>query len=411
MDRIVELDRSKLVFYSGGYHDYLEARAERMASERKTESARLNLLRRETAWMRRGAPARTTKAKARVQRYADLSDAAPAELPVELVYEIPPGPRLGSRVITVKGITKSYGGKLVVPPLDLELGPGTRLGVVGPNGAGKTTLLRMLFGQLEPDAGTRSVGETVQFMGIDQLRDDLDPDLTVTETLVGRGAVVQVGERSVRVESFLDKWGFPARAHHTPVGKLSGGERARLLLARLMSAGGNVLFLDEPTNDLDLPTLRALEEALMEFPGSLVVVSHDRWFLDRVATLILYLDGEGGARVHHGDLSSLLEELAAERRAATRPKAAAPKPTAKQSREPEARAKRISPWEQQELEQVEARIGELETQIGALDERLADPELYNEPRARAEELQASRAELDGELATLYGRWEELEALR
>ena len=420
VDRIVELDRGKLVGYGGGYHEYLEARAARMAAEQKAESARLNQLRRETAWMRRGAPARTTKAKARIQRYEQLAGSAPAELPVELIYEIPPGPRLGSKVLEVKGITKSFGGRVVVPPLDLELSSGTRLGVVGPNGAGKSTLLSLLNGELEGDAGTRAVGDTVQFMGIDQLRAELDPELTVTETIVGRGAIVQVAGRSIRIESFLDKWGFPARAQHTLVSKLSGGERARLLLARLMTAEGNVLFLDEPTNDLDLATLRALEEALMAFPGAVVVVSHDRWFLDRVATQILYLDGHGGARLHHGDLSGLLEQLARERKRdreveATRTKeakgaraaAGAPKDRAKDA----SRARRIAPWEQKELAQVEARIAEVEAELAAIDERLADPELYDGPRAAAEELQAARSELDSELAGAYARWEELEALR
>ncbi len=410
VDRIVELDRGQLVSYVGGYHDYVEARAARMEREQRAESSRLNLLRRETAWMRRGAPARTSKSKARIQRYEQLVEAGPAELPVELVYEFPPGPRLGTRVLSTVGITKSYGGTVVVPPLDLELAPGTRLGIVGPNGAGKTTLLRLLLGELEPDGGERSVGETVRFMGVDQLRGELDLDVSVAETVAGRSAVVKVGDRTVRIESFLDKWGFPARMHQTPIGRLSGGERARVLLAKLMSADGNVLFLDEPTNDLDLATLRALEEALLAFPGSAVVVSHDRWFLDRVATQILYLDGRGGARLHHGDLSSLLEDLARERKAAATPKTRkAPKAPATATRK--AKPRRITPWQQRELDEVEQRIAEIEDELGKVDQRLADPELYKGSAPELESFQARRVELAAELAERYARWEELEALR
>ena len=410
VDRIVELDRGELVSYTGGYGEYLEARTARLDREQKAESSRQILLRRETAWMRRGPPARTTKSKARIQRYERLVDSRAADLPVELVYEIPPGPRLGARVLEVSGITKSYDGRVIVPPLDLELGPGTRLGIVGPNGAGKTTLLNLLLGELEPDGGERRVGETVRFMGIDQQRSELDPDLSVAETIAGRGGIVKVGDRTVRVESFLDKWGFPARLHNTPIHRLSGGERSRVLLAKLLSKGGNVLFLDEPTNDLDLSTLRALEEALLAYPGSVIVVSHDRWFLDRVATMILYLDGQGGARLHHGDVSSLLEKLARERAATTPAKGrkAEGAPTRSKSA---SKPKRLSPWQQKELAGVENRIGEIETELAAIDERLADPALYDGPRAEVDAIQESRATLDGELATLYGRWEELEALR
>ena len=410
VDRIVELDRGRLLSYVGGYGDYLEARAARLDQEQRAESARLNLLRRETAWMRRGAPARTSKSKARIQRFHELAEAAPAELPVELVYEFPPGPRLGTRVLATKGITKAYDGVVVVPPLDLELGAGARLGIVGPNGAGKTTLLSLLLGELEPDAGERTVGETVRFMGVDQLRADLDLELSVAETVAGRSAVVKVGERTVRVESFLDKWGFPARARQTPIGRLSGGERARVLLAKLMSADGNVLFLDEPTNDLDLATLRALEEALLAFQGSAVVVSHDRWFLDRVATQILYLDGRGGARVHHGDLSSLLEKLAPR----------APGDTRIQAEEAAESANRAALWPSRDASRLGNSASSTKPSSASARSRPRSRastnawptrRFYKGARADLEQLQRQRSELETELATRYARWEELEALR
>ena len=419
VDRIVEIDRGELHAYEGGYGDYLVQRAARLEREAQAESARLNLLRRETAWMRRGAPARTTKAKARVQRYEELAAAIPTDLPAELVFEIPPGPRLGSRVLLTRGITKGYDGRTVVPPLDLELVPGDRLGIVGPNGAGKTTLVKLLLGELEPDGGEREVGETVRFMAVDQLRGELDPDATVAETLAGRGDVVEVAGRSVRVESFLDKWGFPKRQQDTPISRLSGGERGRILLAKLLCAGGNVLVLDEPTNDLDLPTLRALEEATMAFPGAAIVVSHDRWFLDRIATKILYLDGEGGMQLHYGDLSGLLEEVRERRKESARKASADARAEGAQRRELQAqqaqtaqpKAKRITPWQEKELAELEERIPVLEARLTELDERLADPALYTGPRSELDQVRAAREEADGELTQAFERWEELEGIR
>ena len=408
VDRIVELDRGRLIEYDGGYDEFLRARAGRLERERKDEASRQLLLRRETAWIRRGPPARTTKSKTRIQRYEDLVASAPDLTPDDLEFTIPPGPRLGARVLKLEGATKSFDGRLIVPPLDLELAAGTRLGVVGPNGAGKTTLANLLLGELPLDGGTREVGETVTFMGIDQQRKELDPMQTVEETVAGKSDVVRAGERLVHVRSFLDRFGFPAREQTKLVSQLSGGERSRVLLAKLLCAGGNVLVIDEPTNDLDLGTLRSLEEALLLFPGAAVIVSHDRWFLDRVATQILYLDGAGGARLHYGDLSSLLEEVAEARRAAARPR---PKPAPVQERAERPKQRGIAPWEERELQELEERIGALEEEVAGLDARLADPELYTGPRDEAERVQADRAEKASELAALYPRWEELEGLR
>jgi ABC transport system ATP-binding/permease protein len=421
VDRIVELDRGLLFESEGGYAEYLAARAARLSSEGRAEQARLGLLRREAAWMHRGPPARTTKARARIHRYEALAAGAPLEGPAELELAIPPGPRLGTRVVTLAGVAKRFAGRPVLPPLDLELAAGERLGVVGPNGAGKTTLLRLILGQLEPDLGTRVVGETVRFMGIDQERSDLDPARTVVEEVAGRGDVVRTDERTVRVQGFLCRFGFPPARQTTRIADLSGGERSRVLLAKLLCAGGNVLVLDEPTNDLDLATLRALEEALIAFPGAVVCVSHDRWFLDRVATRILHLDGRGGARIHHGDVSSLLAELAAEGKedaakaggkSPARPAdGTAAGPPAAQAPPRPGRARRIAPWEQKELDELEGHIAALEAELAELDRRLSDPALYQGPRAELERLQARRAELDLLLAQRYERWETLEALR
>src|SRR5688572_22414953 len=233
--------------------------------------------------MRRGPPARTTKAKARIRRYGELVGAAAVPLPEELEFSIPSGPRLGARVIELSGVSKRFDGRVVVPPLDLELGPGDRLGIVGPNGAGKTTLLKLILGELASDSGTREVGATVRFALMDQLKDALDPDERVSAALAGASDVIEVGGRTLRVEAYLDRFGLAVTQQRSLVRHLSGGEKSRLQLARLIARGGNVLVLDEPTNDLDLATLRVLEEALVLFEGTALLVSHDRWFLDRVA--------------------------------------------------------------------------------------------------------------------------------
>jgi ATP-binding cassette subfamily F protein uup len=409
-DRIVELDRGELFSFSGGYSEYLEARAERLAAEAKAESTRLNLLRRETAWMRRGPPARTTKAKARIRRYGELVEGAPIARAEDLELALPAGPRLGARVVQLRGVTKRFGSRTVVPKLELELQPGQRLGIVGPNGAGKTTLLRLILGELEPDAGEREIGATVRFARMDQLKGELELERRVSEAVAGKGETVTVDGRTQRIESFLERFGLGMAQQRSLVRDLSGGEKSRLQLAKLFSQGGNVLVLDEPTNDLDLGTLRALEEALLFFEGAALIVSHDRWFLDRVATQVLYLDGEGGARLHHGDMSALLSALAAEK-AARRADDLAARPAAPSPQKSAPKPKRITPWQQKELAEIEARIPGVEAEIAGLDARLADRALYTGKRPEVLAVQARRAELAEELRGLFARWEELEALR
>ncbi|MGQ0553302.1 MAG: ABC-F family ATP-binding cassette domain-containing protein [Planctomycetota bacterium] len=422
VDRILEVDRGRMIAYDGGYAEYLEARAVRLANETHAEDARLNLLRRETAWMRRGPPARTTKPKARIHRYETLVADVPTPTAADLELVIPPGPRLGTKVLEAKGISKRFGARQVLPLLDLEVGQGSRLAIVGPNGAGKSTLLRILLGELAPDTGTVTVGETVRFMGIDQQRSDLDPGKTLAEEVAGRSDLVSVDGRPVRVEGFLERFGFPVRIQHTLIGNLSGGERNKVLLAKLLCAGGNVLVLDEPTNDLDLATLRALEEALLIFPGSVLIVSHDRWFIDRVATQILHLDGEGGARLHTGDLSSLIERLKQEAQA-RRTGGAGARSAQKASAAGQggasaggvARASstgpRLSSKEIKELAGLEQQIAKAEAAVAAADEKLADTALYAGPRAALDKLVARRAQSAAALAQLMARWEQLEARR
>ena len=405
--RTVEIDRGHLVSYEGSYNDYLTQRAHRLELERKGEQTRLNLLRRETAWMRRGPPARTSKSKARISRYHALVDAGVETGPGELDFRIPPGPRLGERVVELVGVRKAFGERVIIPHLDFELRRGDRLGIVGPNGAGKTTFLELCTGRLTPDAGEVKRGSTVAFSVIDQARRDLDPGKTVLEEIAGHNDHVMIGDRAVRIEGFLERFLFSGEMIRTRIADLSGGERNRVLLAKLLSAGGNVLVLDEPTNDLDLMTLRVLEEALVAFPGAVLVVSHDRYFLDRVATRIAYFDGAGGLRLHEGDLSLLLEALArekVEKTAARRPRTA--KAPAIRDDRP-----RLSWDEKKELAGIPAIIEAREKTLAEIDARLADPTLYEDGRDEIPTLTTTRAATQAELDELYARWQELESIR
>jgi ATP-binding cassette subfamily F protein uup len=410
VDRVLELDDGELHEYAGGYRGYLVQRAERLEHEAKAESSRLNTLRRETEWMKRGPPARTTKAKARIHQYEALVAKAPPPSAAELEFALPEGPRLGDFVLRLRGAAVAFGSRQVLRPFDLEIGPGERVGIVGRNGSGKTTLLQLCQGLLPPSSGTVAVGPTVRFAAIDQGRSELHADKTVLQEVSGGNDYVAVGGRSQRVETFLEQFLFPGASKHARIGTLSGGERNRVLLAKLLCRGGNVIVLDEPTNDLDLASLRALEDALLQFPGSLLVVSHDRWFLDRVATRIVHLDGTGGARVHEGDLSLLLDKLAAEAAAAAAADAEAaarsrpaPRPVAPP------KPRKLSTREQQELAALPAQIEQTEAELVRVDRELADPQLYTAAgRDRFDGLAAARKELTGRIQQLYARWQELE---
>ena len=411
VDRIVEFDGGVLHEYDGGYRAFLVQRAARLEQEASAESARLNTLRRETEWVKRGPPARTTKAKARIDRHAALLAKAPPPAAADLLFAIPEGPRLGDFVLRLRGVGKRFGDRTVLRPFDLDIGPGERLGIVGPNGAGKTTLLKLCLGLLTPDQGSVAQGPTVRFASIDQGRSALSPDKTVLQEVSGGNDYVAVGGRTQRVETFLEQFLFPGAMKHARIGSLSGGERNRVLLAKLLCASGNVLALDEPTNDLDLMSLRALEDALLAFPGTVLVVSHDRWFLDRVATRIVRLDGTGRARVHEGDLSLLLDKLADEAEVARAAAAAAARPKAAAQAPAAPKAKKLSTREQKELAELPARIEAAERELQQVDARLAEPGLYTAAkRGEFDALTAQRKTLPDAIAALYARWEELEAI-
>jgi ATP-binding cassette subfamily F protein uup len=415
VDRIVEIDRGKLYAYEGGYGEYLVARQDRLHSERKTEETRQNQLRRETEWMRRGPPARSTKAKARVARFHKLVDSKKAPVAPPMEFAIPAGPQLGRKVIRMFGVTKSFGDRVIIPGVDLEIERGERVGIVGPNGAGKTTMLRMMLNELEPDEGRIELGSTVKFAKMDQTRDSLNPHRSVVREIGDGNTWVMVGDRQVRVEPFLDGFCFPRSHFDTMIGKLSGGEKNRVLLAKLMLQGGNVLVLDEPTNDLDLQTLRVLEEALCNFKGTVLVVSHDRWFLDRVATRIVYLDAKGGIRLHPGSVSSLIERMKQERAASKKKREnrgdtrkGKGKASSKKAAKAAAKDKKLTWNEQEELKTLPEKIHTAEAELGEIDGEIANPEFYAKAADHVAKRTKLRARLAARVTELYARWEELE---
>jgi sulfate-transporting ATPase len=289
---ILELDRGSGIPWEGNYSSWLEQKQRRLQLEEKTESKRQRTLARELEWVRMAPRARQAKGKARLRQYEELLGEDTARQMDSVEIYIQPGPRLGDVVVEARGVRKAYGDKLLIDDLSFTLPRGGIVGVIGPNGAGKTTLFRMITGQEQPDEGTLKLGETVQLGYVDQSRDSLESDKTVWDEISGGQDEVILGKRAVPSRAYVSWFNFKGRDQQRLVGELSGGERNRVHLAKLLRGGSNVLLLDEPTNDLDVDTLRALEEALLSFAGCVVVISHDRWFLDRIATHMLAFEGE-----------------------------------------------------------------------------------------------------------------------
>jgi ATP-binding cassette ChvD family protein len=289
---ILELDRGRGVPWKGNYSSWLEQKEGRLSREEKQESARRKALQRELEWARMAPRARVAKSKARLNQYEKLASQEYEERPDELLLQIPPGPHLGDLVVRAENVRKGYGDNLLMEDLNFDLPRGGIVGIIGPNGAGKTTLFRMIVGQEKPDAGRLRVGETVVPAYVDQFRDTLEGTNTVFEEITGGAEYLMLGKRKVASRSYVAQFNFKGPDQQRKVSELSGGERNRVHLAKLLRRGGNLLLLDEPTNDLDVDTLRSLEDALLNFGGCAVVISHDRWFLDRVATHILAFEGD-----------------------------------------------------------------------------------------------------------------------
>jgi ABC transport system ATP-binding/permease protein len=431
VDRIVEINPGAgVTSFPGNYEAYLEQKYEAESLAADARHKRDRWIADELAWLRRGVEARRTKSKARIERARKLmAERGPRRAQVPELQLAPP-PRLSHKVLEAQGIVKRFGERTVLAGVDFTLQRGERIGLVGPNGAGKTTFLRVLLGELAPDAGEVVTGKRTQVAYYDQQRAKLDPDLTVYEAAGGSPAgrtggedFVALGERKVALRDYLDDLLFPPTVQKMLVKALSGGERNRLLLAKLFLEGANVLVLDEPTNDLDLVTLSVLERLLLQFDGSVLLVTHDRYFLDKVATAILAFEGDGHATRYPGnyEMYRTLKEQAQRAAATVAAEAGAEADAAPRSgRRAEAEGRgaqvarkpgKLTFKEQRELEGIEAAILDAESRQGALEATLSDPATYQKDGAAIGRLRAELDAATAEVERLYARWQELEGLR
>jgi ATPase subunit of ABC transporter with duplicated ATPase domains len=413
---MVELSDGRFFWHDGNYTDYLLAKAERQAADATIEHKRQMFLKKELAWVRQGARAQRSKQKNRFERYYDTAaqDGPTVEEDVELC--IPPPPQLGNRVVELSNLGMDLGGRTLFRGFNFTFENGQRIGVAGRNALGKTTLLKVIIGELKPTEGTVKVGQLTKFNYVDQGRLQLREERTALEEISDGTEFVIFGDGKLSLRAYLKRFLFADDRIMTQVKYLSGGERSRLLLARILKNGGNFLILDEPTNDLDLPTLRVLEEALIAFPGVVLVVSHDRYFLNRVCTDILAFEGDGEISRSVGDYDYYLEKkqrLAKEvaRQSATfvsTNKSAAPfqLTTPKGSK-----TRKLSFKEQRELEGTETVIHDVDEEIVRIERLFASPDFHRTHATQTNQLTAALSAAKKKLAQLYARWEELEAIK
>ncbi len=407
--RILELAWGHLHSYPGGYDNFLQQKAQREADAEVQEHRRLSFIRREAAWIHRGPKARGTKSRSRIQRYEAAVNREELKRERDVAMILPEPAPLGNIVVSLQHITVSRGGKVLFRDLSFDFEPGSRLGIVGRNGLGKTSLLNVILGRLAPDNGRVRVGQRTRFNYADQQRVLLNNEKTVFDE-VGEGKdFVSLGNHRITLWAYLKRFLFSDDEIHTKVGQLSGGERSRIVLAKILKRGGNFLILDEPTNDLDLSTLRVLEEALASFPGCVVVVSHDRYFLNRVCTGILAFEGDALVHYRPGDY----DEYAAKRRrpAGQGPGNRKPRPPGRKANPSRTPARKPTYKEQLEWERIEETILEAEARVADLETRFSDPEFFRKYGADAASLTARLEQERKRVAELYARWEELEAIR
>ena len=414
VDRMIEVSVGELIGYTGGYTEYLEAQAERTEWQATVDAKRRRLIEKELEWARRSPPARTGKSRARIDRATALereSRAYGAKQTGDLTLHAPDTARLGRTILNLHGVTKAYGERVLIDGFDTILRAGERVGIIGPNGAGKTTLVRIVLGEEPPDSGAVEMGVNTRVAYFDQLRTQLDSELSVYEAAGGTDWV-EIGGRRVHLRSWLEDFLFPTERQQQKVSSLSGGERNRLMLAKLFMQPSNLLILDEPTNDLDLVTLQVLEAALVDYPGCVLMVTHDRFFLDKIATALFVFEGDGVVHRHEGGFelyrrlreqrdaaaADAAREAARERTRAEKPRSAAAKPA----------VKGLSWNEARELEGLEVRILEAEQERDALEARLTEPAVYRDPSTLAE-VTAAFSAARGAVEALYERWGELES--
>ena len=409
-NHIVELQAGRFHTHKGNYSDYLESNLARMENEQAIELKRKRFLHRELDWIRRGPKARTTKAKFRVDKFHSIKNTQSPDRELSMDLIIPPPGQLANRVVDLINISLELGGRELIEQFDFKFEAGMRIGICGRNGLGKTSLLRIVLGQLAPTSGSQKTGVLTQFNYVDQERVQLDPEKTLLQEVAEGADTISFGNGKLAIRAYLQRFGFDPKRINMKVKSLSGGEKSRLLLARILKHGGNFLIMDEPTNDLDLPTLRLLEEALLAFSGCVLVVSHDRYFLNRVCTGIIAFEGDGQVAYNEGDYEYYREKLA------TRKKRLAKLPVATQtnaesSRAPEAKPRKMTWKEKAELEGMEAAILKDEESVARIESLFADPEFHSKHGAKTIELTSELETAKKQSAALYARWEELEALR
>lgn len=407
-NRTFELDRGKLFSYEGNYATFLEKRAEREDNEAAAESKRQNLLRRELAWLRRGAKARTTKQKARVQRAEELRDRV-VEGPGAKMDMALGASRLGKKVIELEQISKSYGDRQLIKDFSYIVLPGDRVGIIGPNGSGKSTLLNMLAGRIQPDAGTIDIGQTVKIAYYTQDSVEMNEKLRVIEYVKEAAEVIQTSDgESITASQMLERFLFSPHMQYTPISRLSGGERRRLYLLRTLMGEPNVLFLDEPTNDLDIQTLSILEDYLEQFPGAVITVSHDRYFLDRTVDHLFAFEGQGRIRDFMGNYSVYLEELRAQKAvAAPAPAVSSEKSENSNANRGNNRTKKLSYKDQKEWDEIEGKIAALEERSVVLKKEIA---ASGSDYGKIERLYAEEQQVASDLEATIERWAELSAM-
>jgi len=409
-NNIVELQNGRFYLHKGNYSNYLESNLARMDSEQALELKRKKFLRRELDWIRRGPKARTTKAKFRVDKFHSIrnTQGSDAELSMEMI--IPPPGQLANRVLDLINIDLELGGKPLIEKFHFKFEAGMRIGICGRNGLGKTSLLKIALGQLQPTGGNRKIGVLTEFNYVDQERIQLDPEKTLLEEVAEGSDSINFGNGQLAIRAYLQRFGFNPKRINMKVKSLSGGEKSRLLLARILKHGGNFLILDEPTNDLDLPTLRLLEEALLAFSGCVLVVSHDRYFLNRVCTGIIAFEGDGQVAYNEGDYEYYREKLA-ERRSLSISRNTHTKPKPEKNKTNRAKPNKLTWKEKKELEGIEDTILKTEKEVIEIEAIFADPEFHSKHRDKTSELTKNLAAAKQKTITLYGRWEELESLR
>jgi ATP-binding cassette subfamily F protein uup len=408
---IVELFRGKFKSYSGSYNQYIKAKADEFERESIAEDKRNKFLKKELEWVRKGAKARTTKAQYRMNRYYEMAGEKGPEREGDMELVIPPPPRLGNKVLELQNVSMSFGERTLFDNLNLKFTPGMNIGVLGRNGVGKTTLLKIITGLLKPTSGNVEISDNVVFNYIDQERVALNNSNTVLEEISEGKDFITLGSQKITIWAYLKRFLFEDERIKTKVGYLSGGDRSRLMLAKILKQGGNFLVLDEPTNDLDLQTLRVLENALAAFQGCAVIVSHDRFFLNRICSGMLAFEKEGGLRYEEGNYDYYMEKYRERVRLLDAQKTRE-KQTSKSSSKPKTnRPRKLTYKEQKELDSMEETIMSKEERKEEIESLFLDPEFYKTPPDDVKKLQNELKKLKNELDALYLRWEELEEIK